>query len=227
MSYNCKHFTKAWSNSFGPDGKNVKGEAGERMTYEVLREIARDNHLTQLELLGESDPVDTAILARKSKFPDCWIRIDDLDWLFEVRNVCYYHADWSGKLGWNHTFYLQDSAWVAGVTKGKDWWEERYPIRNTRRMRWNTVTKQREAVWDWTPMLSMNTNKRKKTYVSTVASFNDKARTKLDDFYGKREIFTEHPIMTPELAETDEDKLCFAETHYRLRTELEKVLGLK
>src|SRR6266566_2487376 len=138
MNYNCKHFTRDWVESFGRDGNSIKGLAGENRLYHALCMIAREEHLEDPKQLGEPDPVSTAILARTSGYPDCYLRVDDREYLFEARNVCYYHADWNrSQTGWKRKqlFYQEPLDWVKAITTSpaRKWLEDRYPIRGTQR----------------------------------------------------------------------------------------------
>src|SRR3989442_14905485 len=83
MSYNCNHFTKRWAESFGDEGNSIKGLGGENGLYHALCMIAREEHLEEPKQLGEPDPVSTAILARTSGYPDCYLRVDDREYLLE------------------------------------------------------------------------------------------------------------------------------------------------
>src|SRR2546427_5303602 len=133
MSYSCKHFTKDWAESFGDEGNSIKGLAGENRLYHALCMIAKEEHLEEPKQLGEPDPVSTAILARTSGYPDCYLRVDDREYLLESRNVCYYHEPngWKGSYGRPHEFFEETLAWVKAITERKGWLEDKYPVRDT------------------------------------------------------------------------------------------------
>ena len=194
-----------------------KGVAGESQLYEALKIVAQVKKCPEPVLLGEADPVvETVQLARyrklpdgsKQSFPDCYLRLDDRESLWECKNNCYYHV----KGGWgkyHDEFWRQSPEWVRREVKSKAWNEPRYPIRDKARTVWNPQTHlyEREPVYVYT---NTNTRDITKFYVGTIPSFLQSAWFDMVEFIGNenRLVFSEHPLLSSDLCEEPEDKEC-------------------
>ncbi len=201
-NYDCRHFTKSWCVPL----KNLfseKGKSGEDFLYNVLCEVAGILRTNPPELLGEPDPVyedvRAEILGRTNEYPDCYLKVDDLETLWEAKNIFYYHGDWHRKnTSYKTPFFYQQEQWVRRYVTSKHWDERAYPIRNSARDVWSKERGQAVKQYQW---VYPNIEKTRKVYVATVQSYNGFAQTLLDKFFGNAQIFANHAMFTPEFLE--------------------------
>jgi len=201
--YRCRHFTKEWTTLYD---KAAKGLAGENSVYRALDVLSREYHLGgSPTLLGEPDevPEPPKIIARKSDFPDVYYRVDDAEFLFEAKNIFYYHAKW-GEFG--QVFYRQPPAWVKKwATEGKKWHEEHYPVRGTLKV----IREGKKTRREYGQYITIsNMQKVTPVYIATVHSYTPDAEGELNRFFGENQVFTNHAMLTEELVTTREDGLC-------------------
>jgi len=234
--YRCRHFSKAYSDQFD---KNYKGTVGENFLYDALKALANEERISPPELLGEPTPVyDPEIIARTNDYPDCYLKIDDKEFLFECKNLFYYPIDHPREPP--NPFFVQQENWVRELaTWGKRWFEPEYPIRGTSRKirkgdhtEW--VYERRVRICSHEPIHSTIriTSIRNGTcpcpdiqsvgrvYVATVPTYNGWARSELEGFFGENLVFTQHAMLSPEMEETPEDHECRLTTFAYLKDEL-------
>jgi hypothetical protein len=200
-NYACKHFTTKWKDSIG---QNVKGNAGENQLYEALKLIAKIKG-GQAVPLGEPDN-ESEIIARKNNYPDCYLRIGEFESLYEARNICYdrnANPKDPTQLFWR-TDLERRGRWmgVKEITEGKLWNEQQYPIRRSPNAR-------SDAPYQYV----LIKGKPAKFYVSTIPSYTPAASIELQRFFGDNMVFTEHPILSPEMVQDAEDEGCRDETN--------------
>ena len=226
--YSCRHFDGQWTKSID---KNAKGHAGENGLYEALRLVARQKHYQQVEQLGEPDPVDDPSEAHQigeiSDFPDCYLRVDDTEYLFESKNIFFYFGNWGGRVQLNNQqrgspFYMEPASWVKSRIESKKWNEPRYPVRGSGKVVWKNGRSVREYT-HW--IVLHNTQKVRKVYVSTCPSYNgQKAWNELFTCFGDRMVFTHHPILNTSMCSDDVDSTCKDQTFWRLTLELDNLI---
>ena len=203
-NYTCKHFTTKWKDSIG---QNVKGNAGENQLYEALKLIAKIKG-GQAVPLGEPD-TEADLIARKNNYPDCYLIIKDFESLWEARNICYdryANPKDPAQLFWR-TDLERRGRWmgVKEITEGKLWHETRYPIRRSPEAR-------SDSPYEYVSIKG----KPSCFYVSTVYSYTQDAQFELHRFFGDNMVFTDHPILSPEMVQDAEDETCRDETNGNL-----------
>lgn len=220
-SYSCKHFTSDWKKSIN---QNAKGLAGELVLFDRLKAIALVKKYPAPVLLGEPD-IETELLARKDSFPDCLLTIDDYAFLFEARNLCFDIYTKPARdlyLGMFFRIPLEHRGRSMGardVTTAKEWNAPRYPIRGTKKQVWDSDLGR--PVWQYARYTDIiKENDRTKVYISTLPSYNPPAWQELVRFFGKNMVFTEHPMLTPDLWVDSEDETCAEETEDNLLVSL-------
>jgi len=226
--YTCRHFNKEWTKSID---KNAKGLAGENGLYEALRLVARQKKYQQVEQLGEPDLVDDPSEAHQigeiSDFPDCYLRVDDTEYLFESKNIFFYFGNWGGRVQLNNRqrgspFYMEPAWWVKSRIASKKWNEPRYPVRGSGKVVWKNGKSVKEYT-QW--MVLHNTQKVRKVYVSTCPSYNgQKAWNELFTLFGGRMVFTHHPILSSSLCSDEIDARCRETTFQGLAVELSELI---
>ncbi len=220
--YNCRHFTEAWTQREVGKDKNSKGLAGELGLYYALKLVAKWKNYRPPTLLGEPSPApDPQVIARTNDYPDCYMKVDAHEFLFEAKNIFYYHGNWKkGTL-----FYVQQENWIRSLaTQGKKWYEKQYPVRGTQQQ----VRHGTRREWEYQEYITItNIQNVTKVYVSTVPSLNDWAWGELEGFFGQNLIWTHHPILetedpglTAKFVQTPGDRECSLTTLAWLTAEL-------
>jgi len=214
--YDCRHFDKPWVGSMD---RQSKGLAGENGLYEALLILAKARKYQEVELLGRPDPApdpgEAYMIGEKNYYPDCYLRVDDREYLFESKNIFFYFDktnNWGGRakpLGRLSPFFMEPASWVNEMLAYKKWDEPRYPIRGSGHNIRDADGKQR---WEYAHYVSIhNIQSLTRVYVSTVPSYNgQKAWNALTAIFGSLDnmIFTHHPILSGEMCRDELDTEC-------------------